>query len=202
MANAYQIDLSGTIYAGNTAFLSPDTAFTPIENFLRSGVLLIESPIFPSNIENTDQNDFELAIFSGSIVDQFVEPGEIQFTSNTYLHTYMGGNFSQTAAIDVVEQDFDPITGTWSIAIGDPSTARASQLNTFNTGNNILSAPKPIIAGFIELQFSPDEQQISGSISLVGGGFIEPSTSLYSAEFSGILTQQYIGIAEQATEFG
>ena len=114
----------------------------------------------------------------------------------------MGGNFSQTAAIDVVEQGFDPVTGTWSIEIGDPSTARASQLNTFNTGNNILSAPKQIFAGAIELQFSPDAQQISGSISLIGSGLIEPGTYLYSAEFSGILVEQYTGIAEQPTAFG
>ena len=58
-----------------TAFLSPDTAFTPVADFFRNGVLLVEAPIFPSNIEFTDQNAFEVAVFSGSVIDQFVEPG-------------------------------------------------------------------------------------------------------------------------------
>ncbi|MEA5447585.1 hypothetical protein VB780_03325 [Leptolyngbya sp. CCNP1308] len=203
LANAYQIELTGTTFSGNTAFLSSETVYTPIANFSQPGFLVVEQPIFPSNFEDTDPNRyFDLGLFVGSVFDINVLPGELLFASNTALHAYAGGNFSQQAAIDVVEQSFDPLTGTYSILIEDPTTARASQLNTFNSSSGILSAPKQILAGEINLQFSPDGQQILGNINFFGSGLIEPGTFAYSAEFSGTFIGNYSGLVESGVAVG
>lgn len=202
MANAYQIDLTGTTFSGSTAFISEETVYTPLANFSLSGLLAIEEPVFPSNFQDNDPNDFDLGLFVGSVFDINVLPGEILFASNTALHTYAGGNFSQLAAIDVVEQNFDELTGTWSILVGDSTTARISQLNTFNSSSGILSAPKQILLGEIRLQFSSDQQQVLGSINFFGSGLIEPGTSAYSAEFSGSLIGTYPGLVESGVTVG
>lgn len=195
MGNAYQIEITGTSGSGNTAFFSPDTVYTPIANFFQTGTLLVETPIFPSN-DNSDPNEIEIALTAGNVIDSNVSPGEIQFTSNTALHVYNDGNFSQLAALDITEQEVDPLTGAITIQIGDIDTARASQLNLFNTSSSITSAPKQILTGEIELQFSPDFTQVSGTISLGGSSLIEPGTYLYQAEFEGVFTEQYVGLAE------
>lgn len=195
MGNIYQIEITGTSGAGSTSFFSEETTFSAIENFFQTGALYVESPIFPSN-DNTDFNEIEVGIFAGNIVDANVSAGEIQFTSNTALHTYNDGNFSQRAFIDVTEQERDPLTGAITIQIDNIDLARTSQLNTFNTSSSLISAPKQVLTGQLQLQFSEDLSQVSGSISLGGSGLIEPGTFLYQAEFAGVFSESYIGFAE------
>ena len=198
MGLIYDIDLSGTTFSGSTAFLGNNPTFTPLENFFLDGALLLETGIFPSNQSaNNDINIFEIAVFAGSVFDVSVQAGEIQFVSNTALHTYLDGNFSQLASLDLVNQQFDELTGTWQVSLVDETTSRLSQLNTFNTTSNLISAPKQVLQGTVTFQFSEDFQQIQGSIILAGSGLIEPGTYGYSAEFTGFLAGTYVGFAEQ-----
>jgi len=197
MGLEYQISVSGTTYSGSTAFLSPETVFSPQENFSLNGSLFVESTTFPSNFETTDINDFDIGLFVGS--SGSFAAGILSFATNSVIHTYNGGNFSQTAAIDVVNQSFDPSTGLWRFSIVDESTARGVQLNFYNTSSNIIAAPKPIILGEITLGFSQDLSFVSGSLSLFGGGFIAPTTASYQATFSGNFVQTYQGFSETAS---
>lgn len=193
MSLFYQVDVFGTTYAGNTAFNSP-TTFTPLEDFALSAELYIEPTIGASNFTTTDINDFDLGIFVGN--SGAAGAGILGFATNSFLHLHNGGNLSQAAGIDVVEQSFDPASGFWKFVIGDESTARGVQLNNYNSSSSVISAPKPIILGEIALRFSSDLRSVEGSILLGSGGFIEPTTTAYSASFQGRLDQAYKGIIE------
>ena len=194
MSLFYQINVSGTTYAGSTAFNSPETTYTPLENFALPAALYIEPTIGASNVETTDINDFDLGLFVGN--SGAAGAGILGFATNSFLHLYNGGNSSQAAGIDVVGQSFDSASGFWRFIIGDESTARGVQLNYYNSSSSFLSAPKPIILGEIALRFSPDLRSVEGFVSLESGGFIEPTTTAYAASFQGSLGQVYQGIVE------
>jgi len=194
MSLSYQVDVFGTTYTGSTTFNSPTTTFTPLENFALNAGLYIEPTIGASNFTTTDINDFDFGLFVGN--SGAAGAGILGFATNSFLHFYNGGNSSQAAGIDVVEQSFDPASGFRRFVIGDESTARGVQLNYYNSSSNFLSAPKPIILGEIALRFSPDLRSVEGSISLGSGGFIEPTTTAYVASFEGRLDQAYQGIFE------
>lgn len=195
MGSVYQIQIVGTTYAGSTSFVSSDTSYTPLENFALDGAVLVESTI-PASNNNNDVNDFEVAVSVGNVLDTAVAAGEIQFVTNTAQHIYFAGNSSQLAAIDLVDVNFDSVTGSWGVQVNDQNTARISQLNTFNTTSSLISSPKQILLGEVKIQFSQDLQQIQGTVTFAGSGLIEPGTYLYQAQFSGTLVSSYTGLAE------
>ncbi|MBE9046585.1 hypothetical protein IQ255_19590 [Pleurocapsales cyanobacterium LEGE 10410] len=98
--------------------------------------------------------------------------------------------------IDEVNQVFDPTTNTWTIQINDPSIAVTSNTDHFYKSSSILSAPGEIVAGTITLQFSPDNTQVSGSATFFSNGFIEPGAYAWQGEFTGVLTDNFVGVAE------
>jgi len=62
--------------------------------------------------------------------------------------------------------------------------------------HKILSKPAEIVGGTVNLQFSPDFTRVTGTATFYGNGYIEPGSSAWSANFTGLLAQTYVGLAE------
>lgn len=195
MGLQYQVNVSGTTYSGSTAFFSPSTSYFPLENFSFQGTFVAESAVGASNLTTTDANTFDAAFFVGNIAD--FQAGILRFATNSILQVYADGGTPNLAGIDVVEQSFNPASRIWSLTVAD-TNARLTQLNTFNTRTGLTFAPKQVLLGQVDLQFSPDFRQIEGFINLGGSDFIGSSTNVYQAEISGFLVNTYEGIAELA----
>lgn len=199
MGNIYSIAVEGSTYSGNTNFPSELTTYAPLEPFLQQGILAIETGILPGN-SNTDQNVFDVGLFVGSPLDINVQAGELQWASNQALHSEFdeitGANSAQLLGIDETLQAFDPVTNTLTMTIADPNTALISQLDMFNKRSSILSTPAEVVGGTVNLQFSPDFTTVTGTATFYGNGYIEPGSSAWSANFTGVLAQTYVGLAE------
>jgi hypothetical protein len=202
MGKAYNVEITGTVNYGNTNIPQTATSFTQLASFIQEGTLYAESPIAPSNFEDTDINQLDVGLNAGNIATTTPTPGDIRFTSNTALNEYFDGNFSQQAAIDVTEQSIDPRTEELVLEITTTTQLPyVNHLNAFNTSTNITYFEKQIVEGELRLSFSDDLQSVSGSISFVGSGTIQPSAFLYQAEFEGVLAQEYTGLAEDSSSF-
>jgi hypothetical protein len=197
MGNIYSITVEGATYSGNTSFPSPETSYFPIEGFALPGFLAVESPIPAGNAGSTDPNVVDTLLMVGSPFDINVLAGELQWASNSAMHTvFSDGNFGQTTAIDETTQSFDPLTNTLTVTIQDSTTASISQLDSFNKSSSLISTPAEIVGGTIEMDFSDDWSTVTGAATFIGNGFIEPGSSAWSAVFSGVFTQSYVGLAE------
>lgn len=201
MGNIYSLTIAGQTFAGNTNFPSDVTAYTPLEAFTQTGVLTLESPtITPAN-NNTDLNLFDVGFYAGNIYDITATAGEIQWASNNAVHAEFneitGASVSQIVGIDETFQSFDSATNTLTMAI-DPATAPITQLDSFIKLSSSLglTAPVQIVGGTVTLQFSSDFTQVNGTATFIGNGYIEPGAYAWQANFSGILTGNFIGLGE------
>ena len=199
MGNRYAIEITGQTLAGNSSFPSVNTSYSPLEQFRESGILTLETTIPPSNA-NPDLNVFDIGLYGGNFADLNVLAGEIWWASNNAVHysnrDITGASESQLAGIDETTQVFDPATNTLTIEINDPNIAVTTQLDTFNKNSGLTSAPVQIVDGIINLQFSQDFTQVVGNASFVANGFIEPGAYAWQGEFSGVLTENFVGVAE------
>jgi hypothetical protein len=211
MGDRYSIDITGQTLTGDTSFPSANTTYTPLEQFSESGILTIESPILAAN-NNSDANTLDVGLYGGVTNDVDVLAGEIWWASNSAVHysnrdiTGVSESLSAQSqllpvgesfgGIDEVTQVFDPETNTLTIEINDPNTALGSNIDNFYKSSSILSAPGEIVAGTITLQFSPDRTQVSGSATFIANGYIEPGASAWQGEFTGVLTDNFVGVAE------
>lgn len=197
MGSLYQLQVQGTTFFGNSG--TPQvlsTEFTPAESFQLGGALAIETPIFASNSSSSDRNVLDAGLFVGSPLDANVQGGELQFATNSAIHReFSDGNFSQSAALDVTSQGYDPQTRTLTIQV-DQNFAPTIQLNLFNTRSSFTSTPTQVIGGQIQIQFSEDFQRVAGTVTLLGNGFVQPGQRLYQANFDGFWIQNYTGVAE------
>ena len=200
MGSIYNLTLAGQTLAGNTSFPSTATSYTPLEAFNLSGILTFESPtIIPRN-NNTDRNVADVGLYVGNVVDANVVAGEIQWASNQAVHwefdEITGASISQFVnRVDETFQSYDDSTRTLTMSI-DPSTALTSNIDSFNKRSSLFSAPVEIVGGTVTLQFSPGFDQVTGSATLIGNGFIEPGAYAWEANFSGTLAANFVGLAE------
>ncbi|MGB7485588.1 MAG: hypothetical protein WA901_05315 [Phormidesmis sp.] len=194
MGLKYQINAAGDTFAGSTTFLSQRPTFSFLEDFFLNGTLWVESAIGASNFETTDANNFDIGLFIGE--SGTLPAGTLGFASNTLMHRYNGGGFSQEARLDVVNQFFDSNLDLWRFAIEERSNPRSVVLNFYRNSSSLLSAEKSVFAGEVTLSFSPDLRSVEGIVSLEAVGYIDPTTAYYEANFEGDLVELYTGSTE------
>ncbi len=181
----YSLTVSGTTFSGSTAFPLPQTRYFPTENFRLPGRLTISPTIRPapnSRLNGVNPRDVLFAI-GGSTSIATGRAGQALFASNTALFRLLGGNFRQSAALDLTRVQIR--SGTIRVQV-DAQRARQSQLNLFNRRTSIVSAPSQVLQGSITIRFSNGGRNVNGRIDLIGGGLIEPGVSRYIANFTGV----------------
>ena len=181
----YSLTVTGTTFSGSTAFPSPQTRYFPSENFRLPGRLTVNPTIrFAPNSRSNGVNPRDvLFTVGGSTTIATGRAGQALFASNTALFRLLGGNFAQTASLDLTRVQVN--NGTIRVLV-DAQRARQSQLNVFNRRTSILSAPSQVLQGSITIRFTNQGRNVNGRIDLIGGGFIEPGVSRYIANFSGV----------------
>jgi hypothetical protein len=201
MGSAYSIQLVGETTLENAPL--PNALETAIAAFTESGYLLVESAI--PTVSTNDVNSLDFLLSVGDVFDEDVAAGELQFASNTALYSYLGQEAADPT--DIVTQTVDPVTGDVSASVD--AAASLSDLEVFNPGmeNQSLSSqssdaspemdidPVQISLGSIDFGFSPDFQQVQGTVTFTGSG-ADGSLYRYSTAFSGDLVSQYTGLAE------
>jgi hypothetical protein len=190
----YNLSVTGVTYAGSTTFLYQNPSFTPLETFTLPGILSVEPGIRTNASFRNGRNAKDIGLFIGNNPPLLAPVGDFSagaawFATNSQIFRRVGGNFGQSASLDIafvrtnerrstirVEVDSDPISS---------NPARIVQLNTFNTRTSLFTAPKQILRGTMELRFTRGGRQVSGSATFFGGSFIEPGTYAYQVTFSG-----------------
>ena len=184
----YAITVTGETADGSTAFPEPGvTHFTTDKTFQLPGIMAVVPTITADNSAGNGVNGVDVGIFVASPLAVSPLAGALEFVTNSTLNMeFIGGNFSQRAGIDDVTEAFVPATQTLTLAV-DPKLAPAIQSNSFTTNGGVISNISEVQQGTINMTFSPDNRTVTGSITLIGGGFIEPGTFGYSATFIGSL---------------
>jgi hypothetical protein len=183
----YAVTVTGTTYDGSTSRLQQDTTFTPAANFTEQGLLAVVPTVDTAGASGNDVNVVDLGLYVGNPFAVTPDAGSLSWASNSALHvTFLHANQSQTADVDDTNQSFDPNTRTLR-AVVDPNIAPAIQLNEFDKTGGLLGFPSPILAGEIDVTFSADNSSVSGKATFYGGGYIEPTTTAWSATFTGTL---------------
>jgi hypothetical protein len=183
----YALTVTGSTFDGNTSTLQPTTKFTPAANFRLPGTLVVTPGINKDNASGNGVNGVDVGLFVGNPLAVTPAAGSIDFVTNSALLGFIGGSKDvQAAAIDDVVEGFNPATHTLTLAV-DPRLAPTIQLNEFDKTGGLLGFPSPILNGNATLTFSPDNQTVTGTVTFAGGGFIEPTTTAWSATFIGTL---------------
>ncbi|MEM9264159.1 MAG: PPC domain-containing protein [Cyanobacteria bacterium P01_F01_bin.13] len=181
----YSLTATGTTFSGSTAFPSSQTRYFPTEGFRLPGRLTISPTIrFAPNSRFNGINPRDILFtVGGSTTIATGQAGQVLFASNTAMFRQIGGNFSQSASLDLTRVQING--GTMSVQV-DAQRARQSQLNLFNRRTSILAAPSQVLQGNITIRFTNGGRNVNGRIDLIGGGLIEPGTSRYIANFTGV----------------
>jgi len=183
----YAITVTGATFDGNTSTPQPTTQFTPRANFQLPGVLAVVPGVVQDNAAGNGVNGVDVGLFVGSPLAVTPPAGSLTWVSNTALLGFIGGSKNVTAAaVDDAFESFDPATHTLALAV-DPRIAPTIQLNEFDKTGGLLGFPSPIQNGTVVLTFSPDNRTVTGTVSFTGGGFIEPTTTAWSATLIGTL---------------
>jgi hypothetical protein len=185
----YNLTVSGTTYAGNTAFPSPNTSYNPIENFRLGGTLVVEPTI--RQVQNSGRNGVnvrDIGFFVGTANDYATNrAGSLRYGTHTYMHRYWGGRTLGRPALDTA---YVNVNGNQNLrASVDSAWARNDTTNTFAWRTSLLSAPKQILQGHIQVRFTNGGRNVVGQAVFVGGGIVEPGTYAYAAQFSGQLAR-------------
>ncbi|HEX8450964.1 MAG TPA: hypothetical protein VF647_02640 [Longimicrobium sp.] len=114
----------------------------------------------------------------------------IWFATNTNLFSYVGGSVpQQAAALDIAYVSADEQGGVLDVQVDDRfagmPVARTSQLNFFVWRTGLTAGPKQIVAGRMTLQFTGAGAAVSGQLTMVGGGYVEPGAYAVVARLTG-----------------
>jgi len=147
------------------------------QDFVVSGQMLITDGI-PSAGSQNGQNPFDIVIAIG---DPNVNPiaGSIRYVTNRSLYKFIGGSNANA------DLDFAYITTTGSTidVTVDSRIAAANQLSNFNARTGITMNVYVIASGGFSV--TPTSTTLSGSINLLGDGYIAFGTAPYKAIISG-----------------
>jgi hypothetical protein len=164
---------------------------TSYGSFVRNGALLVTPRIRAAGGVNfaNGPNAREVGLFSGRPPSS-PEQGAIWFATNTAIFQRVGiGNVNQgLAALDVAYVTAGPsslrvrIDGDF---YGLPA-ARTALLNCMNASSGVLANVYQLIGGTMVVAFRGRRgSRVSGAVSFVGNGYIEPGSSPYRATFVG-----------------
>lgn len=190
-AAAYSITVTGTTYSGSTNFLDPSTVFTPLARFSLTGSLLVEPPVGvdlnPQGQSTNGVNARDVGFFVGQPI--IGQAGALWLVTDSLLFSQVHINLPSAEALDVAFVTADERAGTINIRLdGDLSGlpfARALPQNSYGLTSGLLGELAQILTGSATLQFSPDGGTVTGTITVFGGGIIEPGASAYQATFTG-----------------
>jgi hypothetical protein len=149
------------------------------ENFIVSGQMLITQGI-PSSATQNGQNPYDIVIIIGS---PSVNPvaGSIRYATNRYLYKFIGGSNANSLL------DFVYVTNTGS-TIGvtvDTRIAAANQLSNFNARTGLTMNAYEVASGGFSVTLGTTA--LSGSINVIGTGYIFSGTAPYKAVISGTI---------------
>jgi hypothetical protein len=181
-AVAYDIAMTGTSYSGNTGFLAYGTSFSPMENFLVRGTMVVTPTISALAGFNNGVNPHDVAFNTGNIVAGGA--GVMQFATNSTLHQLYGGSFAQASSLDVAYVSSNEQTGRLVIDI-DSTNARTVQLNTMSNTLTSVGQSHQIVAGRMIIDFANGGTTVTGSLDFYGEGYDFGGTSRIVASFSG-----------------
>ena len=182
----YNVTVRGTTYYGNNYPLAAVTAFTPAANFTRSGQIVI-APTLPKTGFNNGSNSRDVAIFIGTIGQ--AGAGNLHYATNTSLFSLIGATPPATlTALDVATVNVDESQGIISVrpdsTLFSSPNARTALLNLFVRTDSIVTSTVQILAGQMDINFSRDGSQITGSIDF-GGETAGSGTGSIRATFTG-----------------
>lgn len=183
----YAITVTGATADGSTSTPQPGEHFSLDKNFQLPGIMAVVPTITADNAAGNGVNGVDVGIFVASPLATSPPAGALDWVTNSSLNiAFIGGNLSQAAGIDDAVEAFVPATQTLTLDV-DPKLAPAIQSNSFTTNGGIVSNISEVQEGVINMTFSPDNRTVTGTIALIGGGFIEPGTFGYDASFIGTL---------------
>jgi hypothetical protein len=190
-AATYAITMTGTTYSGSTNFLDPTTVFTPLAQFTLTGSLLVEPPVGvdlnPQGQSTNGVNARDVGFFVGQPI--LGQAGSLWLVTDSLLFSQEHINLPSLEVLDVAFVTANEQAGTINIHLdGDLSGlpyARALPQNSYGLTSGLLGELAQILAGDATLQFSPDGRTVSGTVTVLGGGIIEPGSSACKATFTG-----------------
>lgn len=181
----YNISTVGTTFSGNTSFPSPNTSYRPQETFRLPGRLVIEPTIFAQNAGRNGTNSREVGLLIGG--DRTLsQAGTLLYGTHTYVHRHWGGRTLGRPAVDTAFVGVNSATGNVAVTV-DPQWSRNDTTNLFAWRTSLLSAPKQILQGQIQLRFTNGGRTVAGQARFFGNGFIEPGAYAYTVRFTGSL---------------
>jgi serralysin len=182
----YSISVQGATYSGNTAFYDPNfTQFTQIESFNLTGSLVESTvPIDPHAATGNGVNIFDIGLMVGTPFAFFPHAGDLIWASNTYLERFYVPDRSSLAALDLVTQTYDEATRTLTTII-DPWAAQKSAMEHFYARSTIVTSPKDIDYGEVNITFSNDGMSLTGVALFVSDN--TPGTYAWYGTFTGTI---------------
>lgn len=182
----YNITATGTTYSGNTSFPLQNTRYTPAVNFTLPGTLVIEPTLAAQNSNRTNGvNPREVGLFIGNDAS-LITAGTLRYGTHTWMHRYWGGRTTGRPALDTAFVSVNNQTDRLSVSV-DQQWSRNDTSNLFSWRSSLASAPKQILAGSINIQFTNGGRNVSGTVTFFGNGFVEPGAYAYAASFTGTL---------------
>lgn len=194
----YSLSASGTTYSGSTAFLSSSTTFTPVRSFSLPAVLVLSSTIDTSGASRTGINLLDVGLEVSNPFSGTPPAGALIWASNNALHDVFGQTTTGKGAIDEVTQTYDPATRTLVMRL-DGNVAGTTTLDYYTQTAGVLAVPRHITNGEVDITFSADGRSLTGRAAFYGNGYVEPTTSAWSATFSGSTTDPTVAALDLRT---
>lgn len=148
--------------------------------FQRTGNLLVTPT---ATTETTNGINARDVVFMSGNPSASPEVGAIWFATNRLLFAPAGDLYA-SSRIDLAYVATDLRTGSMTIN-PDQNLAASAGFNHFNTRTGLLEQVYQVRSGTIELQFQDGGQQLSGTVSLLGTGYIHYANTPYYAEITG-----------------
>jgi hypothetical protein len=181
----YSLSISGATYSGSTSFLNSSTTFSLVQRFSGSAALVASAPLDTAGTSGSGINVLDIAFLVGSPFAVAPAAGSLIWASNNALDDVFTSTKTGPGAVDEVTQSYDPGTRTLVTRL-DPIIAPTTTLDYYTETGGLLGAPREIINGEVDITFSPDGRSLTGKATFFGTGYVEPTTSAWSATFSGI----------------
>jgi hypothetical protein len=155
--------------------------------FAHRAFLYVTDLFTPDPQTTNGPNPADIGFFTLDPANPFLGvAGALYFATNTSLSEAVIPTTTQGSGIDLAFVAWEPTTQVLSVAV-DETRARLGVLNIFNATTGVTAQIHNVLAGMVEMQFSPNFANVGGTILLGGSsGFAGPGMgSEYQAQFSG-----------------
>ncbi len=152
--------------------------------FTRTGALVVAGTINDPT-STSGRNGREVLLLSGN-PSANPQAGSIWFGTNRLLFSLVPGlsDLGAPSALDLAYVSTDEQGGHLTIDV-DRNRAGLAVMNQFNTQSGVLANVYETTAARIQLDFQNGGQRLTGSVAMVGSGYIYPSSTAYLATITG-----------------